>query len=411
MIADPAAPSLEALRAEFPIFAAVEPPFHYLDNAATGQICRAAADALLGFETRRRANVKRGVYRLADAATDAFETARQQVAAYLGAGTPEEVVITGGTTQGINMAALALQSRLRPGDEILLSALEHHSNIVPWQLVAERAGASLRALPITAEGRIDLDRLEDHLGERTRVVALAHASNVTGAVTDAPRVAEAAHAAGALFLLDGSQRAAHGPLDVQALGCDFYAISSHKMFGPTGAGALWVRPSVMADLPPALGGGEMIRRVTFEGTSYADPPDRFEPGTPPIGPAIGMGAAAAWLATLDWATLIERERALTGGMLEGLAALGGVRVVGPRSLDARIGVVAFDVEGVHPHDVCQLLDADHGISLRGGNHCAQPLMERLRVDATARASLALYNGPDDVAALLDGLETVIGRLR
>jgi cysteine desulfurase/selenocysteine lyase len=400
-----------ALRAEFPIFAAQSAPFRYLDNAATGQICRAAADALWRYETTQRANVKRGVYRLADAATNAFQHAREEVAAYVGAGEADEIVFTSGCTLAINAAAHALASRLRPGDEILLTELEHHANIVPWQIAAERVGAVIRALPVTEEGRLAYDRLGDLVSERTRVIAVTHASNVTGAVTDVGRIVEAARAVDAVVLVDGAQRAAHGPIDVQALGCDLYAFSAHKMFGPTGAGALWGRKDLLAELPPFLGGGEMIRRVSFEGTTYAPPPHRFEAGTPPIGPAIGMGAAAAWLTTLDWDVVERHELALTERMLDGLGGLPAVRVFGPTGLQGRIGVVSFEVEGVHAHDVCQLLDAEEGVCLRGGHHCAQPLMERFDTAATARASLAPYNDTDDVDALIRGLERVIRRFR
>jgi cysteine desulfurase/selenocysteine lyase len=415
--ATPAAADVTALRAQFPIFAAAPQPFHYLDSAATGQICRPAADALLRFETEARSNVKRGVYRLADAATAAFQHAREQVAAYVGASEADEVVFTSGTTLAINTAAYGLARRLRPGDEILLSELEHHANIVPWQLASEGTGAVIRALPVTDEGRLDLDALGEFVTDRTRVIALSHLSNVTGAVTDVGRVVGAARAVadpdrgGPVVLIDGSQRAAHGPVDVQALGCDLYTLSSHKMFGPTGAGALWGRKEILADMPPFLGGGEMIRRVGIERSTYALPPHRFEAGTPPIGPAIGMGAAAAWLLTLDWEAVADHELRLTRRLLDGLASLDGVRVVGPTDLRDRLGVVSFDVDGVHPHDVCQLLDSAHGVALRGGHHCAQPLMERFGLDATARASVALYNDEADVDALIEGLGATIRQLR
>jgi len=398
-----------SLRDHFPIFAALAPPFHYLDNAATGQICRPAAEALWHFETRSRANVKRGVYRLADEATSAFQNARRQVAAYIGAADPDEVIFTSGCTLAINTAAHALSPRLRPSDEILISELEHHSNIVPWQMAAERTGARVRAIPVTEEGRLAHDRLGEVVTERTRIIAVGHASNVTGAVADTGALRDAADSVGALLLLDGAQRAPHGPLDVGTLGCDLYAFSAHKMFGPTGAGALWVRKDLLAELPPFLGGGEMIRRVEIERSTYAPPPHRFEAGTPPIGPVIGMGAAAEWLATLDWQALGREEIRLTERLLGGLGGMAKVRVLGPLGTQARLGVVSFAVDGVHPHDVCQMLDG-FGVCLRGGHHCAQPLMDRFDLVATARASIALYNDDADIDALLAGLDATIRRL-
>ena len=401
---------MNGIRDEFPIFAAQPAPFHYLDNAATGQICRAAADAQWRYETTARANVKRGVYRLADAATVAFQRARGEVAAYLGAADVEEVVFTSGTTLALNVAAHGLAGRLREGDEILISWLEHHSNIVPWQMAAERRGARVRAIPVTPDGRLDLDRLDEVVTSRTRVISVTHASNVTGAVTDIARLRDAADAVGAVLVLDGAQRAPHGPIDVHALGCDLYACSGHKMFGPTGAGVLWGRRELLDELPPLLGGGEMIRRVEIERSTYARPPHRFEAGTPAIGPAIGMGAAAAWLATLDWDALGRREAGLTERILDGLTSLPGVQIVGPAGTQARLGVVSFAVDGAHPHDLCQMLDED-GVCLRGGHHCAQPLMDAFDLPATARASLAPYNDAADVDALIASLDRAIGRLR
>ncbi len=398
------------LRRSFPIFSRIPPPFHYLDNAATGQICAAAAEALTGFEMAGRANVKRGVYRLADRATQAFAEARARIARYLGATRPEEVILTSGTTFGLNLAAHVLEERLGPGDTILISRLEHHSNIVPWQMLARRRGARLRALDVTADGRLDLADLDDRIDRSTRIVALTHCSNVTGAVTDLAPVAERARAVGALLVVDGAQRAPHGPLEVPGLGCDIYALSGHKMFGATGAGALWVRWELLETLPPFLGGGEMIRRVTIEETRYAPPPHRFEAGTPPIGPAIAMGAAAEWLSGLDWQAIAAHEKSLTSRLLAGLEALPGVRTYGPRDLRARFGVVAFEVEGVHAHDVCQMLDG-FGVCTRGGHHCAQPLMDVFGTVATVRASLAPYNDAADIDALLEGLEQVIRTLR
>ncbi len=398
------------LRDAFPIFDRVPPPFHYLDSAATGQICSAALRALTEYETACRANVKRGVYRLADRATRLFEEARARIARYVGATRPEEVILTTGATFGLNLAAHVLAPRLREGDEILVSLLEHHSNLVPWQLAAQRTGARIRAIPVTGEGRLDLEGLAGLLGPRTRIVALTHASNVTGSVTDLARISKPVHEAGALLVADGAQMVPHGPIEVTGLGVDFYAFSGHKMFSGTGAGALWIRGDLMETLPPFLGGGEMIERVEIEKSSYAPPPHRFEAGTPAIGPAISMGAAAAWLGGLDWQEIGRRERLLTERLISGLRSLPGVRILGPLDLDHRLGVVAFEVAGVHPHDVCQLLDTG-GVCTRGGHHCAQPLMARFGVDASVRASLGPYNDAGDVDALLNGLEGVIRKLR
>jgi cysteine desulfurase / selenocysteine lyase len=399
-----------AIRAEFPIFTRRPEGFHYLDSAATGQICRAAAEALFEFETASRANVKRSIYPLAEAATEAFDGARRAIAAYLGVADANEVIVTSGTTLGLNLLAHAFGERLREGDEVVLSELEHHSNIVPWQLLRERRGIVLRMLPATDDGRLDLDRLEQAVSSRCKVISLTHASNVTGAITDLSRIVEAGRAVGAKVFVDGAQRAPHGPLDVPALGVDAYAVSGHKMFGPTGAGALWIRRDLLDDLPPFLGGGEMIQSVSLERTSFARPPHRFEAGTPPIGAAIGMGAAARFLAGLDWQAATRRELRLTERILDGLGRIEGIRVYGPSGLQGRIGVVSFEAEGAHSHDICHLL-GQRGVCLRGGHHCAQPLMERFGVVATTRASLAPYNDEADVDAMLEGLDEALALLR
>jgi cysteine desulfurase/selenocysteine lyase len=399
-----------SIRAQFPIFGHRPERFHYLDSAATGQICAPAAEALLDFETRNRANVKRSIYPLAEAATEAFDAARGALARYLGAADPAEVIFTSGTTLGLNLLAHSFGQRLGEGDEILLSQLEHHSNIVPWQLLRDRRGVTLKVLPVTDEGRLDLGQLERVLTERCRLVAVTHVSNVTGAITEVRRIVDAAHAVGALVLLDGAQRAPHGPIDVQELGVDAYALSGHKMFGPTGAGALWVRRDLLDELPPFLGGGEMINQVSFERTTFAVPPHRFEAGTPPIGAAIGLGAAADWLAGLDWQAAMRHELRLTERMLDGLSQLPGIRMLGPSGLQGRIGVVSFDAEGAHSHDLCHLLGTQ-GVCLRGGHHCAQPLMDRFGLVATTRASLAPYNDDRDVDAMLEGLDEALTLLR
>jgi len=402
-----------AVRAQFPIFANAPsggPPLHYLDSGATSQTPQPVIDAVAGFEATARANVRRGAHRLAEAATVAYEDARAAVARYVNAATPGEVVFTGGTTAAINLLAWSLGQTLAPGDEVVISELEHHSNIVPWQQLRDRAGIVLKALPVADDGRIDLAALERVVTSRTRLIAVAHCSNVTGALVDVARLVEAARAVGALVFLDGAQRAPHGPFDVQALGVDFYCFSGHKAYGPTGVGVLWGRAELLDRLPPFHTGGSMIGRVTLAETTWANPPARFEAGTPPIAQAVGLAAALDWASGLDWGAALDHELRLTDRLLRGLGAVPGVRILGPEGLQGRLGVVSFDVEGAHAHDVCQILDS-HGVALRGGHHCAQPLMDRFGMVATSRASLAPYNTDADIDALLAGLDEAIAILR
>ena len=381
----------------------------YLDSASTTQVPDCVLDAVGGFERGGRANVHRGLYPLSIQATEAFEEARAAVGRYLGADA-QEIVFTSGATAAINLVAHAFGDSLGPGDEVALTEAEHHSNIVPWQMLRERRGVGLNILPIDGSGRPDPDRLEAAVTDRCRLVAVTHCSNVTGAVTDVAPIAARAREVGALLLLDGAQMAAHGPLDSAALGADFYVLSGHKMFGPTGVGALWARTAILERMPPFLGGGEMIRTVTFEETDYAPPPARFEAGTPPIAQAIGLGAAAAWLMDQDWDAARDHEARLTRGLLEGVRDLDGARLVGPEDNENRIGVVSITVDGVHPHDICHIL-GERGIAARGGHHCAQPLMERLGLEATTRASLALYTTDEETAAFVDALRDAIRILR
>jgi cysteine desulfurase/selenocysteine lyase len=388
-----------ALRAQFPILA--DGRHAYLDSAASAQTPLTVLDAVRGFETSSRANVKRGVHRLAEAATEAFAQARERIAAYL-AVPAAEIVFTGGCTAALNLVAHSFGALLKPGDEIVLSELEHHSNLVPWQMLAARAGVVPRFLPATEDGRIDVSRLGEFVGARTKLVALAHVSNVTGAVLDVAAVVAAARAVGARVLLDGAQRAPHGPIDLPALGVDFYALGGHKLFAPHGVGVLWARAELLDAMPPFLGGGEMIAQVTLSGSTWAKPPAKFEAGTPPIGAAIGLGAACEWLSGLDWPTIAATEARLTQRLLDGLQALSGVRVIGPAGLQARAPVVSFDMDGAHPHDICQILDA-HGVALRGGHHCAQPLHARFDLAGTTRASLALYSDDSDIDRFFAGL--------
>ncbi len=392
----------EAMRAQFPIFAAPAPqPLHYLDSAASSQMPRAVIDAVAAFDSTSRANVHRGVHRLAEAATAAYEGARERIARWLGVAA-KEIVFTSGTTAAINLVAHGLGATLAAGDEVVVSTLEHHSNIVPWQLLRERSGIVLKALPANAEGRLDLAALERVVGPRCRLIAVTHTSNVTGAITDVAKIVAAARAVGAKVLLDGAQRMPHGPVDLPALGIDFYAFSGHKMFGPTGIGVLWGRGEVLAAMRPFMGGGEMIRSVSIERTTFADPPTRFEAGTPPITQAVGLGAAVAFAETVDWSAVAQHEMTLTQRLLDGLATIKAVRVIGPPGLQGRAPVVSFVLDGIHPHDVSQVLDA-RGVAVRGGHHCAQPFMESCGLAGTTRASLALYSNAADIDALIDGL--------
>ena len=401
---------LQATRAEFPLLALAKPPLHYLDNAATSQIHQSALQAMADHDMFRRANIMRGTYRLAEAATTAYEEARARVARFVNAFTPNEVVFTSGATSALNLVAHSFGESLRSGDEVIVSLAEHHSNLVPWQLLRQRTGIVLKFLPVTADGRIDVTALAGLATPRCRLIAVTHCSNVTGAVTDIAAIVAAARSVGARVLVDGAQQVQHGPVDVQALGIDFYAFSGHKCYGPTGIGVLWARHALLDAMPPFLAGGGMVGEVTPEGSTFARPPQRFEAGTPPIAQAVGLGAALSWLTTLPWDDIRRHEQRLLQALLAGLARKPGVRILGPTDLEARHPVVSFDIAGLHPHDVCQVLDRQ-GVALRGGHHCAQPLMQHFRLDGANRASIALYNSLADIEALLDGLDDVIEVLR
>jgi len=392
------------LKREFPGLTA--PGLHYLDNAATAQMPEAVFDALRRFEIEARANVHEGLHARARAATEAYNQARRRVARFLHAGSDEEVIFTYGTTSAINLLAHSFGSSLSRGDEILLSQLEHHSNLVPWQQLAERRGVVLRFLPMTPEGRLDLDRMESELTKQCRLVSLTHCSNVTGALTDVARVVKAARTVGAKVMLDGAQRAPHGPVDVQELGIDFYAFSGHKTYGPTGIGVLWGRREWLQSMPPFMTGGQMIAEVTLAHTIFRPPPRRFEAGTPPIAAAVGLGTALDWMQSLDWNAIQRHEQRLTRRLLDGLSSMPGTRVLGPADLRDRRGVVSFVIAGCSAEQICRHLDR-HGVALRGGHHCAQPLIRAFEVEGAARASLAPYSEDDDVDALLHGLEELV----
>ena len=393
-----------AIKRQFPGVA--DPRLHYLDNAATAQMPEVVLGALRRFEVEARANVHEGMHRLARAATAAYDEARSRVARFLHAYSAGEILFTYGATSSINLAAFSFGALLESGDEILLSVLEHHSNLVPWQKLAERRGVVLRFLPMTADGRLDLDWLESELTDRCRLVALTHCSNVTGAMTDVARVVAAARGVGAKVMLDGAQRAPHGPVDVRRLGVDFYAFSGHKTYGPTGIGVLWGRRELLEAMPPFMTGGQMIDQVTLTDASFRAPPRRFEAGTPPIAAAVGLGAALDFMQALDWRAVQSHELRLTRRLLDGLAAIRGVRVLGPVDTHDRRGVVSFTVEGFSAEQVCRHLDR-HGVALRGGYHCAQPLLRAFGVDGAARASLAPYSLDGDVDAMFEGLEDLL----
>ena len=388
-------------RADFPgLVTADGAPWHYLDTGATAQKPQAVIDATVRAMGADYATVHRGVYGRSARMTLAFEDARRKVARFIG-GHEDEVVFTRGATEAINLVAQTWgRTNLRPGDRVLLSLLEHHSNIVPWQLVAEQTGAIIDVCPLTADGRIDLDAAERILTPAHKLVSFAQVSNVLGSVLDTARAARLAHAVGALLLLDGCQAVPRLAVDVAALDCDFYAFSSHKLYGPTGIGVLWARAEILAAMPPWQGGGAMIDRVTFERTTYAPAPARFEAGTPAIVEAIGLGAAIDYVSALGMDALHAHEAALAATLREELRRLNSVTVFGP---DDGVGVVSFALDGVHPHDLGTILDEEN-VAIRAGHHCAQPLMDHLGVPATARASFGLYNDESDIAALLRGIE-------
>jgi cysteine desulfurase/selenocysteine lyase len=406
----------EILSREFSILRALSSrgTFHYMDNAAMAQIPDCVISAMVEHETTRRSNVKRGIHRLAEAATEAFENARIRIAGYLGVKNSNEVIFTGGTTAGINILALSFGQGLNQDDEILLSELEHHSNIIPWQMLKQRRGVSLRYLPITDDGRLDLEQAEAYITKKTRLVAVTHGSNVTGAITDVKSLANLAHSAGAKLMLDGAQVAPHGPLDLMETGADFYVFSGHKVYGPTGIGILWGRMELLERLPPALGGGEMIREVTIKSSTFEEPPHRFEAGTPPVSQAVGLAAATEWLGSQDIPGIHRHLKALTERIMEGLISIDNgmnrIRILGPGLRKPRLPLVSFAIRDIHPHDICQFLNDRHGVALRGGYHCAQPLHELYNLNGSTRASLAAFNNTDDVDAFLNGIKDCIRRL-
>ena len=379
-------------------------PLVYLDNAATSQKPQVVIDALLRFYLQDCANIHRGVYLLSERATQAYEDARVKIQRFLNAAEAREIVYVRGSTEGINLVAQTYgRQQLGAGDEILITAMEHHSNIVPWQMLCEEKGCHLRVGPINDRGELRLDEFERLINERTRLVAVAHVSNALGTINPVKQIVEMAHARNIPVLVDGAQAAPHLKIDVRALGCDFYAISGHKMFGPTGIGALYGKASLLESMPPYQGGGDMILSVTFEKTLYNQIPHKFEAGTPNIAGAIGWGAAVDYLTHVGMENISSYEHALLTYAMEAIGQIPGVRLIG--TAREKAGVLSFMLEGIHPHDVGTVLDQE-GIAVRTGHHCAQPVMERFGVPATVRASLAFYNTKQEINALAAGLEHV-----
>jgi cysteine desulfurase / selenocysteine lyase len=389
------------LRREFPIFAS-NPDLVFLDSGASAQKPRSVIDRISDYYRTDYANVHRGVYRLSARSTELFEEAREKVRGFLNAADPREIVFVRGATEAINLVAQSWGATfLEAGDEVLISELEHHSNIVPWQMLRDRLGIRLMVAPIDATGGLDLAGFEACLSPRTRLVAITHLANATGALVPVETVVRLAHRQGAKVLIDGCQAAPRLPVDVQALGCDFYAFSGHKTYGPTGIGVLYGRHELLSAMPPWQGGGEMILSVTFEKTEFQDPPHRFEAGTPDISGAIALGTAIDFIEELGRDNILEHEEALTGYGADRLSRIPGLRLLGAGQ--RRLGILSFDLEGVHPHDLATVLDRHH-VAVRAGHHCAQPLMERLGLAGTTRASLGVYNDERDIDALAAALE-------
>ncbi|GAA0723398.1 cysteine desulfurase [Dactylosporangium roseum] len=405
---------VESIRKDFPILDRQinGNPLVYLDSGNTSQKPRQVIDAVREHYERHNANVARSVHTLGTESTEAFEGAREKVAAFVGAPAAAEIVFTKNSTEAINLVAHAFtpasddpRFRLGPGDEIVVTEMEHHSNIVPWQLLAQRTGATLKWFGMTDEGRLDLSRIDELITERTKLVSFVHYSNILGTINPVGVLVAKARQVGALVLLDGSQSVPHLPVDVAALGADFVAFTGHKMLGPTGIGALWGRFELLDAMPPFLGGGSMIETVSMTGTTFMPPPARFEAGTPPIAQAVGLGAAVDYLTAVGMPAIEAYEKTVTAYALDALRSVPGVRVIGPESTVDRGATISFTVEGVHPHDVGQILD-DEGVQVRVGHHCARPTCVRFGVPATTRASFYLYTTTDEIDALVRGVERV-----
>jgi len=402
---------LDLIRADFPILSRTMAdglPLVYLDSANTSQKPQVVIDAMVDHLERHNANVARAMHQLGAESSAAFEEARDKVAAFVNAPSRDEVIFTKNASEALNLVANTLAwatgpLAVGPGDEVVVTEMEHHSNIVPWQLLTERKGATLRWFGLSEDGRLDLSNIDELINERTKVVSLTWVSNMLGTVNPIAEVARRAHEVGALVVVDGAQAVPQMPVDVQAIGADFLAFTGHKVTGPTGIGVLWGRREVLDQLPPFLGGGEMIATVTMERSTYAPIPHKFEAGTPPIVEAVGLGAAIDYISAIGMDHIRAHEEAITGYALEGLATVKGLTVLGPATAHDRGGAIAFEIDGVHPHDVSQVLDS-RGIAVRAGHHCAKPAHKRFGVQSSTRMSSYLYTTPAEIDALVEGLE-------
>ncbi|MCH2171353.1 cysteine desulfurase [Myxococcota bacterium] len=398
---------VEKVRADFPILSRSVhgKPLVFLDSAASSQKPQVVIDAMSEFYSSGYANIHRGLYELSAEATRRYEAVREITRNFIGAGDAREIVFVRNATEAINLVAHSWgRSHVSEGDEVLISAMEHHANIVPWQMLCEEKGAVLRVVPINDRGEIELEALEQHISSRTRMISVCHVSNALGTINPVDEIVSMAHARGIPILLDGAQAVPHMKVNVEEIGCDFYVFSGHKLFGPSGAGVLYGRLELLDAMPPFLGGGDMIESVSFEKTTYAEVPQRFEAGTPDIAGVIGLGAAIEYLESVGWDAIEAWEVELMDYAVDRLAAIPEVRVIG--TARRKVPVLSFDLEGVHPHDVAMVLDQE-GVAVRAGHHCAQPVMERFEVPATTRATLAFYNTRSDVDALVRGLEKVL----
>ena len=395
----------EKIKQDFPIFNQKinDETLVYLDNAATSQIPKFVEEKVRDFNEKERANVHRGVHTLGLRATNQYESSRQKVANFIGANNAKEVIFTSGCTDSLNLVAASFgEQNIQAGDEILVSIMEHHSNLLPWQQLAKRKQAKLNFIEINSDGLLDIENLKSKISSKTKIVALTHVSNVLGTINPIKELTDLAHEKGAIVVVDGAQAVGHFPIDVAELNVDFYAFSGHKMFAPTGIGVLYGKKDLLDKMPPYRLGGEMIANVTREGATWAEVPYKFEAGTPNIAGAIGLGAAIDYLQSLDFELIQKHEQELTSYALEKLKNVSGLTIYGPQKSNGRIGVISFNLKNIHPHDLATALDLD-GIEVRAGHHCAQPLMASLNTESTVRASLSIYNTKDDIDKLVSSL--------